>query len=287
MLLLLLGLLFAFLFVFIFVLLVQDVWQKSVAKMKSDFLAEVKSLFALLLEKTPEQIWMYYFTSSLVFAMIFFFVIPGNIALRILAGAFGILFGRIGCKVLLNIMLTRELKNLNYQIPQMLSALTAVLKAGQNLDMAFASAEEELPKPISNILRYINQFRNLGGSLDQALEKISEMIEDPDFRIFTTAIIFQQQSGGNIIEIFERILYTITEKRKIEHKLSALTAQGKMQGIVLCLLPLAMGLILWVMDPDYMSILITDRTGNLLLVIAFFMEIIGAFVINKVLTIDI
>ena len=283
-----LGLLCAFVALSVFLIIVFEVWDSSIKKMKSSFLAQMKNDITLLLEKTPEQVWMYHFTSSMVFSIILFILGTGGIGGRLITAAVGAVAGIVACKMLLKILVTRKLKSFNEQIPQLLSSLTAILKAGQNLDQAFIAAEQEMPKPMLNAVRYINQFRKMGGGLEQALEDIAVIVaRDPDFRIFATAVIFQRQSGGNLIEVFGRILHTIAEKKRVEHKLAALTAQGKMQGLVLCLLPIGLMALLWVMDPSYIGILFTNGWGNIMLIIALLLEIIGAIVIKKVITIEI
>ena len=108
-----------------------------------------------------------------------------------------------------------------------------------------------------------------------------------DVRILTTAILIQRNVGGNLAEILDNLSYTIRERFKIRRQLRVYTAQGRMSGYVLALLPVALGCVFYLLNPDYIMILFRDPAGKFGLVVAVILQLIGFLWIRKIVDIEI
>ena len=108
-----------------------------------------------------------------------------------------------------------------------------------------------------------------------------------DIRIFVTAILVQRDVGGNLAEILDKISYTIRERFMIQRQIRVYTAQGRMTGYLLAVLPIIMGFLIWMLNAEYMSILFTHPIGRLLIAGAFVLQVIGFLVIRRIVDIEI
>jgi tight adherence protein B len=127
--------------------------------------------------------------------------------------------------------------------------------------------------------------QNYGVDLRTALVNLTERVPIQDFRIFVAAVMIQKESGGNLAEVLEKVAQTTRERFRLKKQVSVHTAQGRMTGWVLSILPLALGLIMYFVNPDGMSVLWTRPMGVKLLYTAIGMEVVGALIIRKVVSI--
>ena len=129
--------------------------------------------------------------------------------------------------------------------------------------------------------------QRLGVTFDTALDNLEKRVPLEDFTLFTAALRVSRETGGNLAETLERLAETLRQKLTIEGKIRALTAQGKLQGIIVGLLPFALMAVLFQMEPAAMSKLFTTWYGYAVIGFIVVMEVIGAFLIKKIVTIDI
>jgi tight adherence protein B len=127
----------------------------------------------------------------------------------------------------------------------------------------------------------------LGIPLDKALQNMCERIPSNNLDLVVTSIVIARTAGGNLAEIFDQIASTVREISRLEGKIDALTAQGKLQGLVIGSLPLLLGYLIYLMDPEMMSTLWNDPIGWGIIGIIVLFESIGAFFIWKIVSIDI
>lgn len=128
---------------------------------------------------------------------------------------------------------------------------------------------------------------SLGKSLDEALYDMDERVGSADFSLVVTAVLIQQQVGGNLATILDTIRSTITERIRLRREIGTLTAQGKASGMVLTVIPVAMALFLYLTAPDYIMPLFTTTIGRMFIAGAALLVIVGFIIIRKIVDIKI
>jgi len=181
----------------------------------------------------------------------------------------------------------RRLKQFAAQLPNALEMLSRSLRAGQSLGFGFSMVCEEMGPPIGKEFGRVFEEQNLGVSLEESLENLTERIPNLDLKFFSTAVILQRQTGGDLAEILDKIGSLIRDRFRIWGQVQALTGEGRLSGIVLLALPFALFLAVYQLNPDYIMVLFTDPMGKKMLAVAIFMQIIGALVIRKIVNIKV
>jgi len=123
--------------------------------------------------------------------------------------------------------------------------------------------------------------------MDDALNDMFGRIENDDLELLITALLIQRQVGGNLAEVLDNISHTIRERVRIKGEIRSLTAEGRMSAIILMLLPVAVALILTILNPDYILTLVREPIGIFMIIGAVIMQIIGVFFIRKIVAIDV
>ncbi len=211
------------------------------------------------------------------------YLLTKQIIFALLASAIGAFCPRTFVKI----RQVRRIKHIDNQLVDALVLISNSLKAGYSFLQGLELVAEEAPKPISDEFSRVLKETNLGMNLEDALEGITERVPSEDFDLVITAVKIQRQIGGNLSEILEKIVHTIRERIRIKGEISTLTAQGKLQGIILTLLPPAIGLGIYGMSPDFMSPLVTTMLGKMMLGVAFILQMIGGFFIKKIVDIKV
>lgn len=173
------------------------------------------------------------------------------------------------------------------QLPDALTMIANALRAGASLQMSLDVVVRESAPPISQELGLVVREQRLGVALEDALEGMARRVTSQDFDLVVSAIVIAKEVGGNLSETLERLAGTLRAKAIMEGKIDALTSQGKMQGIVVGLLPVFLAGILTFMDPVAMAPLYNTYWGWAAMGVVLIMELIGAFFIRKIVNIDV
>jgi tight adherence protein B len=181
----------------------------------------------------------------------------------------------------------RRLKAFSTQLPDALEMLARVLRAGQSLGFGFNAVATEMPAPIGKEFGRIFEEQNLGVAMDDSLRSMCERVPNLDLRFFVTAVILQRQTGGDLSEILDRIGELVRDRFRILGQVQALTGEGRLSGIILMAMPLLLFVVVYNMNPDYVSLLFTDPAGKKMLAGAVFMQLLGAAVIKKIVDIKV
>ena len=174
--------------------------------------------------------------------------------------------------------------NLDEQLIEVLLMISSCLKAGRNLDQAFELVAVSTPPPICNEFRTLVQERRLGVPMVEALTNLSNRVPSQDLRLAVNATIFQQETGGNLEDLYTQILLTISERKKIMGKIVAGTAHARLSGNMVATIPVILAIILLNMQPDYLKPMLTNPYGQIALLIAVAATIIGVIFINRMTT---
>lgn len=123
--------------------------------------------------------------------------------------------------------------------------------------------------------------------MEDALRSMDDRVGSPDFSLVVTAVLIQQQVGGNLANILDTIRNTIMERIRIRREIGTLTAQGRMSGIVLACIPVALALFFYITSPEYLEPLLNTNIGKILIAAALVLEIIGFVIIYKIVDIKV
>lgn len=177
-------------------------------------------------------------------------------------------------------------KLFNDQLGDAIGIFSNSIKAGYSFLQAVGSVSREMPYPVSKEFGLLLKEMSFGIDSNIALQNMTKRIDSEDLELMITAILIQRETGGNLSEILDNISETIRERITIQGEVKTLTAQGKMSGIIVGVMPLVLGVILYFANKEYMMVLFTTTPGRIALVIAFVNEMIGIFLISKIIKID-
>ncbi|HWP97456.1 MAG TPA: type II secretion system F family protein [Syntrophomonadaceae bacterium] len=179
-----------------------------------------------------------------------------------------------------------RLQALNQQLGDSLVIMANALRAGFGFQQAMGTVRKEMPPPISTEFSWTLREMNLGVSQEEALLNLGRRAMSDDLDIVITGILIQRQVGGNLAEILENISQTIRERNRIKREIHTLTAQGRMSGMIIGGLPLLLIGAMLILNPSYVSIMVKDTRGIILLLVGAIMEILGILVMKKLINFD-
>ncbi len=168
------------------------------------------------------------------------------------------------------------------QLPDALTMIKNSLQAGHTLDKAMQVVAEEMPDPIALEFRETVEELHLGMPVKRAMENFANRIIDENLNIFVAALLVQREIGGNLTELLGNLAHTIRERFRIDQEVHTLTAEGRISGYVIGGLPVALAVIINMMQPDYLEPLYTTETGLNLLKGAVVLNLLGFYAIRKV-----
>jgi tight adherence protein B len=178
-----------------------------------------------------------------------------------------------------------RLKTFAAQLPDALELVARALRAGHSLAAGMHVVAEEMPQPICDEFGRVYDEQNLGIALEDSMKGMCERVPNLDLRFFVTSVAIQRQTGGDLAEILDKIGYVIRERYRILGQVKALTAEGRLSGIVLIALPFVLFLVMLHIKPDYVSMLWTHELGKKMAIGGLLMQILGAVVIKKIVDI--
>lgn len=184
--------------------------------------------------------------------------------------------------VVLRIAHARRLAKFDLQLYDAVMLLSNGLRAGFSFEQALSSAAADMPEPIGEeFARAVAEMR-LGTPLEDALEGICDRTNNADMRLMTSAVMVQRRVGGNLSQILDNIADTIRERVRLRNKVNALTAQGRMSGLIVGSLPVVMYFIISGINPGYMSTFFTSALGMALLLACSILEFVAFVLIRKI-----
>jgi tight adherence protein B len=182
---------------------------------------------------------------------------------------------------------SKRLSKLNDQLPDMLTMMANALKSGFGLMQSMDLVAKEMEHPIATDIRRMLSDINMGSSTEEALQGMAERSGSGDLDIVVTAMLIQQSTGGNLAEILDTVSHTMRERIRIRGEIKTLTTQQVMTGFIIGLLPVFIALAISVLNPEYISLLFTRTVGQIMLAGGIMMELIGMFIIKKILDIEV
>lgn len=190
-------------------------------------------------------------------------------------------------RILLRYLKKKRIRKFNEQLEDALLSMSSSLKAGFSINQALESIAGERRNPISFEFQLLIHELRLGVSLDVALQKMADRLECADFDLTAVAILTARQTGGELTSTLERLAAVIRERIRITARIRALTAQGRMQAVIIGLMPVALFIAMLKIAPDMMNAFFSTVPGILCLLGVIVLDVTGFFMIRKITNIDI
>jgi tight adherence protein B len=218
-------------------------------------------------------------------------VAPGFLLGVMLSGPAAAVFAGLGCASLPYLYVRRKRKKrldaLEEQFPEALDFLARSMRAGHAFSISLEMIGEELPDPLGQEFRTLFNEQNLGAPLDVALGNFTQRVPLLDCRFFTSSVMLQKQTGGNLSEILSRLAYVIRERFRLKGQVKAASAHGRLTATILTLLPVGTMLALLVVAPGYLQGMANDPDGKKMIAGAVVAQILGNFFIKKIIKIKV
>lgn len=188
---------------------------------------------------------------------------------------------------LYSVLRARRLEHFEQQLPDALMMISGALRAGLGLSSALGQLVAETAPPISQEFGLMLREQRMGVTLEQSLSNLSRRIPSPSTTLTVSAMRIASETGGGLAETLERTAHTVRSRLQLEGKINALTAQGKLQAWVVGALPLLLMAVLNKMEPEAMAHLWHTREGWATLVVIAIFEVLGIYVIRRIIAIDV
>lgn len=180
-----------------------------------------------------------------------------------------------------------RLRKFEELFPDSLEFLGRSMRAGHAFSVALEMIHQEFQEPLAGEFKRAFDEQNLGLPLDVALEKLAERVPLMDVHFFVSAVLLQKRTGGNLAELLDKLAHLIRERFKLRGKIRAVSAHGRMTGMVLSLIPVVVGAIMFYVNPMYTNFFMHDPTGHLMLGVAIALQLAGYGVIKKIVSIEV
>jgi len=250
---------------------------------RGSYLEKIKiKLLQAYIKMKPEEFLAISITIGLIVGMLLF--IPTRNYVLILLGFL------IGYKVpdfYVDSIKKKRGRKLNSQLPQALTIISNGLRAGFSFTQAMGVASKEMDTPISDEFSRVLRDNSLGKPLDEALENLSKRTDDEDLDMFITALLIQRQVGGNLAEVLDTISDTIRERVRLRGEVRTLTSQGRMEALVIGVLPFAISVVVAILNPSYLEPLVTTTIGLFMLIGALILMGIGIYILIKMVDVKV
>lgn len=204
----------------------------------------------------------------------------------LLALVFAVLLGAIPV-LYVHVKVRMRLKRFAGQLPDALDLLSSSVKGGQSLNAAIQNVADEMPDPIADEFKTLADELTFGVGFDDALRHLSARVNTPDVRFFASALMIQKETGGSLAEVLDGLQKTVRERFRILGQVKTLTAQGKLSGIIVGLLPVALCGFIYFANPDYMRDLFVTDIGKKMLIGGTSLLMLGAYIIYKIVNIEV
>jgi tight adherence protein B len=210
------------------------------------------------------------------------FLLNGFVTAIVLALAFG-----LTPYLIVRQKRARRLAQMEEQLPEALDFLARSMRAGHAFTISLEMIGEELPDPLGQEFRALFNEQNLGAPLESALRNFAMRVPLLDVRFFTSSVLLQKQTGGNLSEILSRLAYVIRERFRLKGQVKAASAHGRLTATILTLLPVATMFGLLLVAPGYLQSMAEDSDGKWLIAGAIFAQVLGNFFIKKIINIKV
>jgi tight adherence protein B len=182
---------------------------------------------------------------------------------------------------------TMRLRRFEEQLPDAIDLIGRAIRAGHPLSAGLKMVTEETSDPVADEFRRVFEQQRFGLPFEETMYDLADRVPIVDTRILVTAILVQREVGGNLAEVLDNLAYVIRERFKLRRQLRVITAQGRLSGYILALLPIAVGFAIFLLNRPYVMILFEHPTGRFFLTSAIVLQIMGYLWIRRIVDIEI
>lgn len=220
---------------------------------------------------------------SLAAMAVGWFLLPFVKALSILLGL------AAGAAPFLYIWFKRRgrLRRFEELFPETLEFVSRSMRAGHAFSVSLEMIHREFQEPIAGEFRRTFEEHNLGLPIEVALQKLADRVPSLDVHFFVSAVLLQKRTGGNLAEILDKLAYVIRERFKLRGRIRAVSAHGRMTATSLSCIPLAVAVLMFYTNPEYVKFFFTDDVGHLMLGGAVVLQVVGYLVMKKIVNIEV
>ena len=173
----------------------------------------------------------------------------------------------------------------NKQLGESLTIMSNCMRSGYSFQQAMQSIAKEMQPPISTEFARVVREINYGTSLEQALNNMVGRVDNQDLELLVSAVITSSQVGANLSEILDTISETVGDRIKLREEVRVLSAQGRLSGIIIGILPVVVILFLMIINPGYLTDFVANPIGKLMLGVSAVLEVLGFIIINRIVDI--
>jgi tight adherence protein B len=184
---------------------------------------------------------------------------------------------------LLSFKRSRRINAFNAALPDAIDMMGRALRAGHSMTASINIVAEQSLEPVRSEFGEVFKQQNFGLPLRDAMTQMLDRVPSQDLRVLVTGMLVQKETGGNLAEILDRIANTIRERLKIHGEIKTHTAQGRMTGWILCLLPIVMLVVINMINPGYSDMLINTPIGKMLSYIGIGLLVTGGLIIRQII----
>jgi tight adherence protein B len=170
--------------------------------------------------------------------------------------------------------------------PDAIGLMARALRAGHAITTTLSMVADEIEEPVKSEFRALYEQHQYGLPLPQVLRTFARRIPLIDVRFFVTAVLTQRETGGNLAEVLDNLGTVTRDRFRVRRQLNVLTAQGRMTGWILAALPVGLGLIIYLFNPTHVNAFLKDPLGLRMLEVALILEVIGAVLIRKIVSVE-
>jgi tight adherence protein B len=214
---------------------------------------------------------------------LFFALVSGSVLFGLIAAALGGYLPYFGLKA----AKLKRLAKFNGQIGDALVIMANSLRSGFSFLQAMDMVRKEIPNPIAKEFGVTLQEMTWGTHTEEALNNMVTRVCSEDLELVVTAVLIQRQVGGNLAEVLDNIAGTIRERIRIKGEIRTLTAQGRISGLIIGLLPIVLTTIIYLLNPEYIKLLFTNKAGLIMVFYAIMSQILGLAIIKKIVNIPV
>lgn len=215
------------------------------------------------------------------------FVAGTLMAGHVFFGFWGLGFALFAVRYIAKLLHMREIEKFDSQMLDITYAFKNSLKAGMTLQQGMQLIGNEFTAPASDEFKIVLREIHLGASIEEALSHLQERMPNVELNIMVNAIEILRQTGGNMVETFETLAETLKNRKRVEGKIKSLTAQGRIQAIILCVMPFAMLFILYFLNREYVTPLLSTALGWVILTVVVMLVSLGWLLIMKIIAIEV
>lgn len=183
-------------------------------------------------------------------------------------------------------MRNRRMLKFEEQFPEAIDLLSRALRAGHAFTTGLSMVADEMRDPVGPEFRQLFDEQNFGRPLDQALKSFADRIPTIDAKFFVTAVLTQREAGGNLSEVLDNLAKIIRDRFRVKRQVRVISAHGRITGWVLSALPVSLGLIFTIMDPETYRNFYNDPLGVKMIVGALTLQLVGVLIIKKIVRIE-